>query len=147
MTGCSGSTALVGDDHAGFVAARAHDGTDREERHRGNERLHQRGVELSAGEPGEHEARLLGLPGVLIRAGAGHRFVDVGDGDELAHEMRHALAELGIAAPLHAAMVLERDGRRQRAQAVDLDQDLRAERRVRLHQRTLALVERAQACG
>ena len=41
-------------------------------------------------------------------------------------------------------MVLERDGRRQRPQPVDLDEDLRAVGRVRLHHPALALVERAR---
>ena len=41
-------------------------------------------------------------------------------------------------------MMLERDGRRERPQAFDFDEDLRAERRVCLHHPALAAIERAR---
>ena len=41
-------------------------------------------------------------------------------------------------------MVLERDGRRQRPQAVDFDEYFRAVRRVRFHHPALAFVEGAR---
>ena len=46
--------------------------------------------------------------------------------------------------PLIAAVMFERDGRRQRPQPVGLREDLGAESRVRLDHLALALVERAR---
>ena len=141
MQGLAGGRA---DDDADFVAIGAHDRSEREEADGVDERLDQRRVELRAGESRQHQARLLGHRGFLVRPRAGHRLVDVGHRDDLTEEVRHGGLEIGIAGAVDAAMVLERHGRRERPQAVDFDEDLRAVGRVRLHHPPLALVERAR---
>ena len=58
--------------------------------------------------------------------------------------MRDGLSKIRIARALHAAMMLERDRRRQWMQALALHQDFGAERGVRFDQLAFLLVERSR---
>src|SRR5262245_44561625 len=115
-------------DDAELVSRCAHERADGEERDRVDERLHQRGVEFVARESREDQARALRWGGILIRPRAGDRLVDVGHRDDLAHRMWNRLAEIGIAAALHAAMMFECDGGCERMKTVGLHENLGAER-------------------
>ena len=83
-------------DDADLVAIRADHAAQREERDRVDERLDEVRVELLPGETRQDEARVLGRRWILIRPRAGDGLVDVGDRHDLAHEVRHEVADVRI---------------------------------------------------
>jgi hypothetical protein len=129
-------------DDGKALQAGLHERANRKKGHRVDERLHEGGVQLVPRDSRQDETRPFWRCRRLIGPRAGNGLVDVGDGNDLTHRMRNdAVAEVGIPEALHRPMMFERDDRGERAQTIELHEDLSAESRMRLHQLPLMLVE------